>query len=82
MLQYIKFGQNPSFGSRDRVQTSYYFLSNFDIQSAGVTLKMKSRSPKPNNSFPSPSAVSMQVWPNPLTGAGGGEQTRIIFTVL
>ena len=23
MIQYIKFGQNPSFGSRDRVQTSF-----------------------------------------------------------
>ena len=24
MIQYIKFGQNPSFGSRDRVQTSFF----------------------------------------------------------
>ena len=24
MLQYIKFGQNPSFVSRDRVQTSFF----------------------------------------------------------
>ena len=39
------FGQNPSFGSRDRVQTSFFWLK-FDIQSAGVTLKMRSRSPK------------------------------------
>ena len=36
LKQYIKFGQNPSFGSRDRVQTSC-FWSKFDIQSAGVT---------------------------------------------
>ena len=45
------FGQNPSFGSRDRVQTSF-FWSKFDIQSAGVTLKMRSRSPKSNHFFP------------------------------
>ena len=49
-MQYIKFGQNPSFGSRDRVHTSF-FESKFDIQSAGVTLKMRSRSPKPNTVF-------------------------------
>ena len=105
MTQYINFGQNPSFGSRDtcrgqtsssgdtvqtrliftvfivwwpwklgqghqnlinsfndpndtihtgskdRVQTSC-FGSKFDIQSAGVTLKMRSRSPKSNHFFP------------------------------
>ena len=39
MIQYVKFGQNPLFGWRDRVQTSF-FWSKFDIQSAGVTLKM------------------------------------------
>ena len=52
MIQYIqKFGQNPSFGSRDRVQKSF-FWSKFDIQSAVVTLKMRSRSPKTNCFFP------------------------------
>ena len=30
------------------------FLSKFDIQSAGVTLKMRSRSPKSNHFFPMP----------------------------
>ena len=34
-LQYIKIGQNPSFGSRGRC-----FWSKFCIQIAGVTLKM------------------------------------------
>ena len=51
IIQYIKFGQNPSFGSSDRVQTSSYG-SKFDIQSAGVTLKMRPRSPKSNHFFP------------------------------
>ena len=48
MIQYIKFGQNPSFGSRDRMQTSF-FWSRFDFQSAGVALK---GSPKSNHFFP------------------------------
>ena len=48
--KYIKFGQNPSFGSRDRVQTSFSGAKS-DIQSAGVTLKMRSRSPKSNYFF-------------------------------
>ena len=60
MLQYIKFGQNPSFGSRDRVQTSCVW-SKFDFQSAGVTLKMRSRSPKSNHFFPTSNVVYMQV---------------------
>ena len=55
------FGQNPSFGSRDRVQTSFVFWSKFDIQSAGVTLKMMSMSQK-SNFFPCLSGVSVQVW--------------------
>ena len=44
----------PSFGSRDRVQTSH-FWSNLTfkvLQSAGVTLKMRSRSPKSKHFFP------------------------------
>ena len=53
MIQYIKFRQNPSFGSRYRVQTSFC-LSKFDIQSAGVTFKMRSRSQKSNHFFPMP----------------------------
>ena len=51
IIQYIKFGQNQSFGSRDRMQTSV-FWSNVDIQSAGITSKMRSRSPKSNYFFP------------------------------
>ena len=104
-LQYMKFGQNPSFGSRDRVQTNVFGqklkilkcwfdlenevkvtkilsllsslpimclcksgqkphigsrdrvqrMSNVDagkLKSADVTLKMRSRSPKPNQFFP------------------------------
>ena len=48
MLQYIKFGHNPSFGSKDGVQI---FWSKSDIQSAGVTLKTRSMSPKSNHFF-------------------------------
>ena len=51
MIQYIKFGQNTSFGSRERVQISF-LGSKFDIQRAGVTLEMRSRSPKSNPFFP------------------------------
>ena len=36
--------------------------SNFDIKSAGVTFKMRSRSPNLITSFLSPSNVSVQVW--------------------
>ena len=43
-------GQNPSFGSRDRVQTSFFWSK----LSSGVTLKMRSRSPKSNHFFPPP----------------------------
>ena len=50
MIQYIKFGQNTSFGSRDRVQACF-FWSKFDIQSVDVSLKMRLRSPKSNNFF-------------------------------
>ena len=53
LIQHIKFGQNPSFGSRDRVQT-FFFSSEFDIQSAGVTLKIRLMSPKSNYFFPMP----------------------------
>ena len=40
MIQCFNSGQNPSFGSRDKVQTSF-FGSKFDIQSAGVTFKTR-----------------------------------------
>ena len=36
-------------------------VSKFDIQSAGVTLKMRQRSPKSNHFSPCPSGVAMQV---------------------
>ena len=49
MLQYMKFGQNPSFGSRLRVQTSF-FCQNFSFYSV-ETLKIRSRSPKSNKIF-------------------------------
>ena len=61
MIQYIKFGQNPSFGSRDRVQTSY-FWSKFDIQSASVTLKWVQGHQKLIISFSCLSGVSRQDW--------------------
>ena len=61
MILNIKFGQNPSFWLRDRVQTNF-FWSKFDIQSAGVNLKKRSRSQKSNHFFPCPNGVSMQVW--------------------
>ena len=60
-MQCTTFGQNPSFGLRDMVQTSCCG-SKFDIQSGGVTLKMRSRSPKSNHSFLCPTGVYMQDW--------------------
>ena len=50
MIQYVKFGHNPSFDSRYRVLTSF-FWSKLDIKSAGVTLKIRSRSLKSNHFF-------------------------------
>ena len=67
----MKFGQNPSFGSRDRV----LFWSKF--QRAGVTLKTRSRSPK-SNSFLPPNNVPVQVWSKPTLwfGSADNEQRR------
>ena len=59
MLQYIKFGQNPSFGSRDTVQTAFFGQNS--TFSAGVTLKMRSRSPKSNHVFSPSQCVSANV---------------------
>ena len=39
-----------------------FFGQNLIIQSAGVTLKMRSRSPKSNRFFSPPNDVSVQVW--------------------
>ena len=55
IIQYIEFGQN----SRDRVQTSF-LGQNSTFQSAGVTLKIRSRVTKIK--LP-PNYVSFQVWP-------------------
>ena len=61
MIQYIKFGQNPSFGSRDRVQTSFF--------GQYLTFKVLVRPWKWGEghqnliiSFPCLSGVSVQVW--------------------
>ena len=47
MIQYIKLGLNP-FCSKDRQD---FFESKFDIQTADVTLKKRSRSTKSNHFF-------------------------------
>ena len=47
IIQFRKFGQNSSFCSRDK-----HFWSKFDIQKAGMTLKMRLMSPKSNHFFP------------------------------
>ena len=51
MTQYIKFSENTLFNSRDIIQNPY-FGQNLTFQSAGVTLKIKSKSPKYNPHFP------------------------------
>ena len=59
----IWFGQNPSFGSRDRVLTSFfgqnlkYFYSFYSV----VTLKIWSWSPKSNQIF-KPSQSYNNIW--------------------
>ena len=59
IIQYITFGQSPSFGSRDRVQTSFW--SKFDK----VLLwpwKRGQCHQNLNTSFPCPNGVYVQVW--------------------
>ena len=43
--QYVELGQNPLFSSRDNMGKPY-FGQNLKFQSTGVTLKIRSRSPK------------------------------------
>ena len=50
MIQYIKFGQNPSFSSNDS-KWKHKFGQNLKFRSAGVTLKIRSRSSKSNQLF-------------------------------
>ena len=58
------------------------FWSKFDIQSTGVTLKMRSRSPKSNNFFlMSQWCFCCKFGQNPSIGSGDRVQTRLIFTV-
>ena len=40
MIEYVKFGQNPLFGSRDNVWKPY-FASKFDISKCSCELKYK-----------------------------------------
>ena len=54
MLQYMKFGQNQSFGSSDRCCKQVFLGQKSLIRSAGVTLKMRSKSPKSKHVFPLP----------------------------
>ena len=86
MIQYIKFGQNPFFGSRDRVQTIFFFLllSKLDIESADVTLQMRSRSPESNHFFSHvPMVFLCKFGQNPPIGSGDRVWTRLIlFSIL
>ena len=64
--------------SQARVQTSY-FWSHFDIQSTGVTLQMRSRSPKLITSIPHlpiPVMCLCQFGQNPLIGSEDRVQKR------
>ena len=56
-----KFGQNPSFGSRDRVQTSF-FHQNFTFKVPVCPWKRGQGHQNTIISSPCPSGVSMQVW--------------------
>ena len=57
------------------------FWSKFDIQSAGVTLKMRQGHQNLIISSPYPTGVSMQVWSKSTIASGDRVQTRLIFTV-
>ena len=62
---YMKVGLDPLFCSRDRVQTSFFCVlseKNWKFQSAGVTLKMRPRSPKSNHFFPPSQLVGWLCW--------------------
>ena len=48
------------------VCTQAFFLSKFEFQSAGVTLKMRSWSPKSNHFIPHPNNVAVLVWSNSI----------------
>ena len=53
-----EFGQNPPTGSGDRVQTRLIF-SLYSL----VTLKIRSRSPKSNQTFKPSHVTIYEVWP-------------------
>ena len=60
MIEYVKFGQNPLFGSRDNVWKPY-FASKFDIQNARQYL-IKSLTP-------SKQCICASLGLNPPTGS-------------
>ena len=79
MIQYIYFGLTPSFGSRDGVQKQNFGL-NWTFQSAVVTLKIRSRSPK-NLINPLPTMYLFKFGQNQQTGSGDRVRKRLCFTV-
>ena len=50
MIQYVMFGQNPLFSSKENIRKPY-FGKNLTFQCAGVTFKRRSRSPKSKQLF-------------------------------
>ena len=76
MIQYIVWPKSIIWFKR--YGADKLFWSKFDIQSAGVTLKMRSRSPKSYHFFP----MSQWCCQNPPIDSGYRGQTRLIFTVL
>ena len=71
MLQLMKFGQNPLLCSKDMVQKSF-LVKIWKCQSAGVMLKMRSRSPKSNV----PIMCMCKFGQNPPICSGNRVQTR------
>ena len=88
MIQYIKFGQNPSFGSGDRVQTSF-FWSKYGFKVLVWHWKWGQRQShqylKVTKILSFLSYVSVmflcKFGQNPPIGSGDRVRTRLIFTV-
>ena len=60
VIQYMKFGLNPSFGSRDRVQTSFIW-SNLHSK-RWYDLENEAKVTKSSHFFFCPNGASVQVW--------------------
>ena len=77
MLQNVKFGQNPSFGSRDGVQTSFFLGQNLKISKCWCDLENKVKVIKIKPLFSPVQVMCLcKFGQNPPNGSGDRVQTR------